>query len=173
MNLIKIFLTIALGVLPAISWGSTANVRTSPLGLLAGALVIEADFPIDTHWTAGPTLFSYRFKVDDTSITGTSFGGRANWHKNGIFTDGLYASPQLSFVSASAELGSSSASVTATVLSGTVGYGWFWPEGFNMLLGGGLSLPIGTAKLKLNGEEYDAYAGGAGIGLEWTAGWIF
>ncbi|MFP5519186.1 MAG: hypothetical protein ACLGGX_04740 [Bdellovibrionia bacterium] len=179
MKFLKSIFTAVFLILPTISMASTVNVRTSPLGLLIGSLTVEADFPINSHWTAGPTFSTYRFdfddelSTDDISVRGSSFGARAIWHKNGIFTDGLYLSPQVAFASATAESNNDKATVSGIVAAGVVGYGWFWPGGFNMLLGGGPSFPIGDLKAELNGEEYNAYPGSVGLALEWTAGWVF
>lgn len=157
----------------------TTNVRFSPIGLLIGLINVEVDFKVNENWTMGPTLAFWNFSVGETgsNLFGTdvsffSLGGRANWYKNGIHTDGLYVGPSLSYNTVKLKSGSDSASASGLVASGLVGYGWFW-ESFNMHLGGGLSLPLGSLKAEVNGEEYAARGGSAGLAIEYTLGWTF
>src|SRR4051812_13712918 len=83
---------------------NSMNFRFSPLGLLIGAINISMDFPIDPNWTVGPTLSYWHFKLSsdagfksDYDITAFGGGARANWFKNGNFTDGLYVGPSVQY----------------------------------------------------------------------------
>src|SRR5579871_4675339 len=81
----------------------TYNFRFSPIGLLAGEASVNFDIRIDPNWTLGPEITYWHYKVsadssifsEDYEITATGIGARANWFKNGAYTDGLYVGPSL------------------------------------------------------------------------------
>lgn len=166
--------------------GTQMNLRVSPLGLLAGALGAGLDIPITSEWTVGPEFSYVNYSVKrtgsltkDISISGYGLGGRANWYRNGVHTDGLYLSPSLNYVNIRASSADAQGSISAEgnglFLRGLAGYGWFW-ENFNMLLGGGLSAGLGASKVKVKDstgvttEEFDIQNS---LAAEWTMGWTF
>jgi hypothetical protein len=95
--------------------------------------------------------------------------------------DGLYVSPQFAFsnakVSATDSLGNSAeGEASSLIVSGLVGYGWFW-DSFNIHLGGGLALPVGTSKVKVKNsdgtEESVDFSRTGRLALEFNLGWTF
>lgn len=100
---------------------------------------------------------------------------------NGVYTDGLYVSPQFAFsnakVSATDSLGNSAeGEASSLIVSGLVGYGWFW-DSFNIHLGGGLGLPVGASKVKVKNsdgtEESVDFSRTGRLALEFNLGWTF
>jgi hypothetical protein len=158
---------------------NAANFRFSAVGLLLGAVVADVDFQINENWTLGPTMAIWNFTVGatgsnvlNTDVSFFSVGGRGNWYRNGVHTDGLYVAPALSYNTVKLKSGSDSGSASGLVASGLVGYGWFW-KSFNMLLGGGMTLPLGITSVEVNGEKYSTSGTSAGLALEYTLGWTF
>jgi outer membrane autotransporter protein len=166
---------------------NTMNFRFGALGLLVGILDVNLDFKMNDEWTVGPTLALVNVSVDSPAgfnddkikIKGTYIGARANWFKNGVYTDGLYVGPSLNYQTLEATTtGSANQEITAKgsalIASCLVGYGWFW-ESFNMMLGGGLSLGLGDSKIEVKdslGNEKEV-AIGTGLAMEYTLGWTF
>jgi outer membrane autotransporter protein len=143
---------------------------------------------MNSNWTLGPSLSYWNFKTRDDdnvfdekiSIKAYAFGARANWFKNGVYKDGLYLGPALTYAHAEAKVTDKTSgdefkgTASAVVASCLVGYGWFW-DSFNIMLGGGLSVPLGdrqvTVKNTTTGEtEKDDVYGGftADFSLGWT-----
>jgi hypothetical protein len=129
------------------------------------------------HWN----LRSSGSFTGDYDIKAFAIGGRANWYANGVYTDGLYVSPQFAFsnakVSATDSLGNSAeGEASSLIVSGLVGYGWFW-DSFNIHLGGGLALPVGTSKVKVKNsdgtEESVDFSRTGRLALEFNLGWTF
>src|SRR5262249_20509216 len=131
--------------------GDAMNFRFSPIGLIIGAINVGMDFQVNENWTVGPELTYWRFAVsstknatfnEDFEITAFGGGTRANWFRNGVFTDGLYVGPHLDYASVKvtgrdvygADVEASWSGVIAGCL---VGYGWYW-DSFNIMLGGGI-----------------------------------
>ncbi len=164
------------------------NVRVGALGLFIGILGVDVDFELDSNWTVGPTLSFGSFTIKEESSTfledyKVSFfqaGLRANWFKNGVFTDGLYIGPSATYTNVELKTrdsgGEVSADASALYISGLVGYGWFW-ENFNMMLGGGLSLSLGDSDITVresNGTTTSVRSNPTGgLALEYTLGWVF
>ena len=169
--------------------GDTLNFRFSPILLVVGFAAINVDYAVAPNWTVGPQLHYWNFNLkntnsdtfDEIKINAFGAGVRANWFKNGNYTDGLYVGPALIY---------SSVKVTGTdalgidyegtgsgaFLSCLVGYGWFW-DSFNMMLGGGATAGLGDTKVKVkdslgNEDEYNSNPGG-GLALEFSLGWTF
>lgn len=184
---IRIFSTLVL----ILSWSSAhaqnqMNLRVNPLGLLLGGIDATLDFKYDENWTIGPKLSYMSFEAsrsgsftEDFSIKGYSLGARANWFKNGVYTDGLYVGPDLSYsyvkVSSSDTSGTVTAEGQGLYATGLVGYGWFW-QNFNMMLGGGLTAGLLGTQVKVkdsNGNETKVSVRSGGLALEWTVGWTF
>lgn len=161
------------------------NFRFSPLGVLVGAINVSLDYQISPNWTLGPQLVYWNIDVDregvlteDISIKAIGGGVRGNWFKNGTYTEGLYVGPALDYVSVEASssdaFGTVEGDVSTLVASGIVGYGWFW-ESFNILLGGGLSIPLGEAEVTVrdsSGTETKSNVG-SGLAAEFSLGWTF
>lgn len=157
------------------------NLRFSPVGLLIGYLNVDFDFKLNDNWTLGPTVSYWSVSTSatggftqDIKLTATAFGARANWHKNGVFTDGLYVSPIVQIISASASSGSTTASVSTWGLQGLVGYHWFW-DSFNLSLGGGFGM-TGAAKAKVEEPGRSAEVNlsrSGGLALDFMLGFTF
>ncbi len=165
----------------------TSNFRFNPMAILIGGLTLITDFKIADQWTIGPELSATSFKLtstsgpsEDTSVQTYSIGARGNWFRNGVFNDGFYVGPFVTFASAKARLDDTNGSVAkykSAFFGGAVGgYAWFW-KSFNAMLGGGLTLPLGTAKVEVEnsrGARTDAYINGTGVAiLEVSLGWTF
>ena len=163
------------------------NFRFNPIVVLLGGLSASLDFRISPQWTLGPELGFINYKLtsnngptEDTSLRSFSLGARANWFKSGTFTDSLYISPFLTYAIARAKLsdnGNSFSNTADGVFAGAMaGYAWFW-ESFNVMLGGGLTLPINHSKVEVEnttGTKTDAYINGSGlIVFECSLGWTY
>lgn len=161
-----------------------ANFRFAPLGLLIGLIDLNLDFKIAPNWTLGPELMYWHFNVtlSDTEydVSALVGGVRANWFKNGVYTDGLYVGPALLYTASKVKWtdGTDNAEATnnAARLSTVVGYGWFW-DSFNMMLGGGLSIPLGDGKIEArssNGRREEInYSRSGSVAFEYSLGWTF
>lgn len=170
--------------LPAHAAQGDYNFRFSPLLLVLGAMSLDLDIKVNNNWTLGPSLDYWSFTVNSTdpafsdfSLKTLGIGARANWFSNGAYTDGLYVGPSVEFMSISVTSGSTSASAGLLVANTFVGYGWFW-DSFNMQLGGGLTLPLGSTKVRVDdgaGNTEDVTASGltGNFTWEWTLGWTF
>jgi hypothetical protein len=159
------------------------NARFAPISLLVGALDVSFDVKIMPDWTVGPKL---RYAKASYTLTGSSFevtafniGARANWFKNGAFTDGLYVGPSVAYYSAKASGGSLSSTATAEasglMIGALVGYGWFW-QSFNQMLGIGLNTGLGDMKIKAQdnaGSYTEVSAPMGGLDIEYSLGWTF
>jgi len=164
------------------------NVHFGPITLLVGLFDVGIDFVVHDNWTVGPEFQYMHWKLTssggfsgDYDVTAFSVGGRANWYSNGVFTDGLYVSPKLSFarakVSTNDSLGNSvDGEASSMFLSGLVGYAWFW-DSFNIHLGGGLGLPVGESKVKVKSssgtEQSVDFSRTGNLALEFNLGWTF
>jgi hypothetical protein len=163
------------------------NFRFSPVTLLIGLVGVDLDIKVSDQWTVGPELAYWHFSLSETGdftqsvdITAFAVGARANWFLNGTYTDGLYIGPSLKYVSVKATTANDveSLSGTASVLQASVlvGYGWFWPS-FNMMLGGGLALPLGNQDVTVtdsNGDKVSENISSTGsLALEYSLGWTF
>lgn len=169
--------------------GDSVNFRFHPVVLIVGMAAVNVDLAVGSNWTLGPELVYWNFNLKNTNsdtfeeirIQSAGGGVRANWFKNGTFTDGLYVGPSLKYSSVKVT-GTDSAGVeyegtgSGAALVCVVGYGWFW-NSFNMMLGGGASASLGKSKVKVtdslgNEEEYNM-ALMSGLALEYTLGWTF
>ena len=176
---------------PARSYGGSSrvyNARISPIGVAIGALIIGLDYKLNNNWTVGPEFqyINYKLKLTGTNysndITMTSYGlgVRGNWFVDGVYKDGWYVAPFGYFGSAKASgTGSDGVAIegTASALIGGAmgGYGWFWDQ-FNMMLAGGLSMPLGDGKVEVKdslGNKVEGSVNGSGLALEFSLGWVF
>jgi len=162
------------------------NFRFSPLGALIGIYSTQLDINSGDQWTVGPSASYWKMTVDkkdnlveDIKVEAWAIGVRANWYKNGVYSDGLYVAPSLHYFDADARsrdvLGEVKGSGTGFTAQAVAGYGWYW-ESFNILLGGGVSVPMGNAKLTVtdsvgNRTESDAFK--TRIAFDFTLGWTF
>lgn len=171
----------------ATSSGETVNIRFNPLLLLLG-LNGEADFAVDPDWTIGPSLTYYHLKtpsnsslyMSDFELNGYDVGVRANWFRDGVFQSGMYVGPSVHYANITVT-GTDSSGVTRTgtaspiLATAVVGYAWFWNT-FNMMLGGGGTVPLGNSKVTITdstGKNTDYPINLAGLALEFTLGWKF
>lgn len=169
----------------------TMNFRISPLGLFIGYFNVDADFKIAPEWTIGPTVSYWHFDFADSdpgfsnqsiSTTMYAIGVRANWYQAGAYNSGLYVSPIVQYETATASATDSSGnSISATastyILSGLIGYHWFW-DVFNLSLGGGFALPLTSTKVELTsaGNTTDvnySRTGQVGLALDFMLGAAF
>lgn len=177
-----LFLGLGIVLFASYSQARTLNARISPLGAIAGSLQLEVDFPITSQWTVGPYIASSNSKItiddNDIEVKGQAFGATAVWFRNGVFTDGLYLSPKLSKAKVEAKLtnedGTYKGDLDTMMLTGLVGYGWFW-ENFNMQLGGGLNAALGDSKIEITEPDgtVSEHESGGSLALEFSMGWVF
>lgn len=164
------------------------NLRFSPLGLPIGYINVDLDFKIGDNWTLGPTLSYWRIDLNDTTyqsdritLETSRFGARATWAKNGVFRSGMYFSPMIQFVSAKASAVSRSsgntvnASNSAPLLTGLVGYQWFFGDTFNLNVGAGLAVGGGSKIEVTDGNSKTSYdtSRSGGLALDFMLGWAF
>lgn len=164
--------------------GGDKNIRFGPLGLAVGVVNVQMDFKLNNEWTLGPSVAFVNWEDDDSvytndiEISGYSFGARANWFNNGVFTDGFYIGPALHYTSIEAKVNDGGTEFKADgsvlVASSIFGYGWFW-ESFNILLGGGIAIPLGDKEvtIKENGVETESVRITSSFAAEFTLGWTF
>ena len=167
------------------STGSKYNFRFSPLGLVFGLASASLDIAVNQDWTVGPELSYAKFKVNASGTNQTSFdvnlasaGVRANWFKNGVYTDGLYVGPFVRYAKTSIDA-SGSTTITGeaagVAVGSLVGYGWFW-NSFNMMLGGGAAVASGSSNMVVidsNGNRTEIPNRGVGLAGEFSLGWTF
>ena len=167
---------------------NNTNFRFNPLVVLLGGVTATMDFKIHPQWTVGPEASLTSFKLtsstgpsNDTAVQTYSLTGRGNWFRQGVFTTGMYVGPFVTYASAKARLNDGNRDPVEKKAHGVftgaiIGYGWFWKT-FNVMLGGGLTLPLGTSKVDVEnstGARTDAYINGSGIAiLEFSLGWTF
>jgi hypothetical protein len=164
----------------------TYNFKFSPLSLLVGGLNGGVDIRLNSDWTIGAEANYLSLNVGrsgsltkDISVKSFGFGARANWFKNGVYTDGLYASPAISYQNASASSADSTGTITAEAnglfIKALVGYGWYWTS-FNQMLGAGLSQGFGNTKVKVKdstGATTSEVDISSSFALEYNLGWTF
>lgn len=164
------------------------NIRAQAIHLLIGAASLSFDYKIHPEWTIGPTATYWRYSMSSDSnyfiekydVTYFALGVKANWFPQGVFNDGLYIAPNLSYVSAKVQTKDTAGDPvtgtgSVTMLGGLVGYAWFW-ENFNMMLGGGAKLGLGNTKVEVksaSGTEVSVTSPVAGFDFEFTVGWTF
>lgn len=189
MSFVKLFLIVIFALTTTqahASSGDSMNFRFNPIGLLIGAVDVSLDFVVTDEWTLGPQFSYVDFSLNSSSgftnkveVSGIGGGLRGNWFYNGVFTDGFYVGPGLTYTNVSAKVSnateSAEGSVSSVVASALFGYGWFW-DSFNILLGGGFATILSNPKVKVvesNGTttEYEARKGG--LALEFSLGFTF
>lgn len=169
--------------------GDNYNFRFRPVLAIIGFLDAGFDFKIADQWSIGPDAFYWHLNLDsnddvfdDYEITAFGLGVRANWFKNGAFTNGLYVGPLVRYYDVKVETTDALTNITyegtanGFTVGSLVGYGWFW-DSFNMMLGGGLSVNLDNDKIKVTNsagetKEYDSRPL-AGLLFEYSLGWSF
>lgn len=137
--------------------------RFNPLGILVGAIEADFNIAVDSNWTLGPQLGLLHHKYPSSGSYTTPYdtkafaaGIRANYFRNGNFTDGLYVGPSLKWAGVKIETNDNNGPVTGsaalTIASCVVGYGWFW-DSFNIMLGGGLQLGVGASHVEITNSS--------------------
>lgn len=183
--LVFIFLSNAYSEVINLEQSPRYNVRSEPLRLLGNAtLNIVLDIKVSSNWTVGPELGIEKYSVTEAAprsskiYVDTSFiGVRANWFKNGVYTDGLYVAPL--FRSANTKITAPSDLTVTGATAGTlfgcfVGYGWFW-DSFNMMLGLGPVMGSSHQSVKISGQSGTNHLSdhlALALG-EYTFGWTF
>lgn len=138
------------------------NVRVTPLGLLVGYINFDVDFKVSNEWAIGPSVTYWRYNADSIYFTGNRLtsetriiGLRGTWAKNGTYRSGLYISPLFQLLSARVTGTSTAtgrditASATIPILTGLIGYQWFWGN-LNLNVGGGFSVSTSSTKVDVN-----------------------
>ncbi len=157
------------------------NLRTSPIHLLSGIALLEADFKISDKWSLGPT-FAYTSRDQDGFETNVyALGVRGNYYFAGTFAQGWYVSPGVQYVSASVKdddptFGEIEGKASGLAINLFGGYFWMW-ENFNIQLGagpviytlGGVTVENDSQNYK---EDFDGY-NGVDLGIEFSLGWKF
>ena len=165
----------------------TFNVRVSPFGLIVGWVNVDADIRIGDFITVGPSLTYFNLSAsattnaDSSSVKATRLGVRGNYFGDGVFTDSWYVSPILAAIREEITVRSGSLSASATPsgleLSLLGGYHWFWENGFNLCLGGGVvTTNLGnTTKITYSdGTTTDlGNYRSTGVALDFMLGWAF
>jgi len=163
--------------------GNTFNARFSPLGLIIGSFNLTLDIAVGEDWTVGPQLSYTDFSVGNEDARfeneGYSAGVRANWFKNGVYTDGLYLGPSITYSKVEATYTDTdgralTGSAKGPAVSLLAGYGWFW-DSFNIMLGLGATANLGDKFVKIRdrfGDEKTSKASTALAG-EFSLGWTF
>ncbi len=158
----------------------SVNLRMDPVSLLGGVANVDLDFRLSNTITLGPTLEYLNNSVGTVTYSAYSVGVRMNFYPGGeaLAESGWYIGPSLKYVSAKAEVGSKTASLSGGALTTVGGYHWMW-DSFNMMLGGGFvatSFPNKvTVKDSANGstEEVSVGAVGTGATIEFALGFAF
>jgi hypothetical protein len=152
--------------------------------LIIGSVNAGLDFVVHPNWTVGPEGSYWHTHVgsswgSDWDVKAYGIGARGNWFKNGVFTNGLYVGPSLSYASVkvtnSDSFGSYSGTASGLFASGLVGYAWFW-DSFNMMLGGGATVGLGDTKVSVtdsSGAKTEVNSSISGLDLEFSLGWTF
>jgi hypothetical protein len=161
------------------------NLRIAPLSLVLGSIVGAVDFRIGSQWSIGPQFtYAHASLADSGSLTNTSYsaieaGARANWFANGVFRDGLYVGPSVSYlnvqVNAQDTYGSLTGTGTGFLATCVVGYGWFW-DNVNIMLGGGYQASLGGATIAVTdsrGYSYSETVPLSGLAIDFTLGYAF
>lgn len=138
------------------------NVRVSPLGLLISYINFDIDFKVSSDWTVGPTITYWNYGFESSLYTNRrldvqtlALGVRGTWAQNGAFQTGLYVSPVVQFVKATASGTSAfngsriSAEGNPVIATGLVGYQWYG-DNFNINVGAGLSVGASSSKIEVN-----------------------
>lgn len=157
------------------------NFRFGPIGLLAGFINGELDFAVGSNWSVGPIVGFISRSSDNVDIDAGQIGLRADYYFNGTFTDGWYITPQVSIAGFDVTendtlYGKLEDKVGGVIVSGMVGYNWFW-DTFNMGVGGGLSTyTVDNLELKDSTgtvrDKYDRFSN-LQLALEFNLGWTF
>jgi len=118
------------------------NIRVSPLGLIFGSYDLNVDFPMAANYSLGAYGQYINMKIGDVTAKGMGIGARINFALNGpLYTDGFYLGPMLQFqklkIDGTLLLSPVKIDATSTMIGVIVGYGWYWPSGFNVMFGVG------------------------------------
>jgi Protein of unknown function (DUF3575) len=174
---------------PAQAKASTANdlynIRFGPLGLLIGFDSLHFDVAVAPDWTVGPEVTYMKWDLSDTQFNSLnwqeySIGARANWFNNGVYNDGFYVGPSLSYqvakLSATDNTGYyADVSTSYFVLGCLGGYGWFW-DSFNIMLGLGAKTSLTSPTVTVNtstGPTSVSIGVVSGIDTEFSLGFKF
>lgn len=163
------------------------NLRLNPIGLIAGAINGDFEFKISDEWTVGIQGAFIRAKLSPTgifnsdyNITAWGIGARADWYFNGVFNDGFYLGPSAEYlnvnVKTSDSFGPASGNAAGLMLACILGYGWFWDNGFNIMLGGGYGGVLGASGITIQdsvGNRQAITANLSGLTYELSFGWAF
>jgi hypothetical protein len=164
----------------------TYNFRFEPISLLVGIANVNFDVAMTPDWTVGPQLSYGNYSGGTTatnnyklSVSTYGVGARATWFRNGVYTDGLYLAPSVTYQATKVSLtdtsGVISGEANGVFVTGLVGYGWFW-ESFNQMLGGGVSLGLGSTVVKVrdsSGNYSETSIQQGNFALEYSLGWTF
>ena len=168
----------------AVDSADALNVRINPLGVLVGSISLNLDVAVLPRWTLGPEFKYWNLRTksnDGNSYDVFALGGgvRANWFKEGVFTDGLYVGPSLSYARTALKVKNSAGELSyddsSLILSSVVGYAWFWSS-FNIHLGGGANVNLGNDNIQVkntDGSTSRVRTSVTGLTAEFSLGYTF
>jgi hypothetical protein len=177
------------------TWGSGGtngdfiNLRVSALGLLIAYMNVDLEFKLSDDWSVGPTVTYWKFDYSAYGYTGgtlattyKAFGVRANWSQAGAYRSGVYISPMIQLVTANVTGVSTfngrtvTGEASAPIVTGIIGYQWFFGSGFNINTGLGLSLGTSATKAEatdgVTTTKIESSQTG-GVALDFMLGYVF
>lgn len=160
--------------------------RVNPL-IVLGAVNGNLDVRLNENLTVGLQGAYLQAKLNSTgifnsdlNITAYGIGARANWFFSGAFQDGFYLGPSLEYLSVSIKTstaaGPASGTASGQLASCLIGYGWFWPGGLNIMLGGGYAGVLGASGITIKdsvGNQQTITANLSGLTYELSLGYAF
>lgn len=112
------------------------DISVDPASLLMGTIPVRFSFGVTDNIAVGVRAYGTFFGIGEQTVVG--FGGAldAKFYLSGkTFEDGWYVKPSLQAGYRSV-LGLKGPRIAAFAIAG---YGWVWPSGFSLELGGGIS----------------------------------
>ncbi len=140
----------------------TVNINAQPLGHLFGLANVSAEFGVSDTIALGPTVAYVEAKSRSNTVTYYGFGGSVDFflnHKR--FTDGIVLTLGLNYLFPT----NRTLSASRILESAQFGYVWFWDEGFNIVLQGGIDYLSGQMK----GDQSSKIQPTGGVQI----GWVF
>lgn len=111
------------------------NITVNPLGFFFGLANVGAQFKASDKFSIGPSVSFGQYKSGDDKATSFGVGADAVLYLSGTtFEDSWYLGPFFSYASAS----NNGTTVSGIGVGATIGYWWFWENGFNLSLGVGV-----------------------------------
>ena len=131
----------------ALGANSTANLRISPIGLLAGAVNFEADIVLNRYYTIAPMYTYWDFNaIDDFQAQVNAYGIRLDYHTKRVHRQGFLYGVFIKRWDIDAEYETDDGEVinnkvSVDTVGATAGYRWMW-RSFNITAEVGYRLMI-------------------------------